>query len=70
MKLYDEPAYPRNYSCDGHNGMTILDHFAGQALTGIMANPNNCNNVEYFAKDAYKMARAMMAEKHNETNCM
>lgn len=26
------PAFPRSYVADGHNGMTLRDYFAGQAL--------------------------------------
>lgn len=30
-----EPAFPRSYVADGHNGMTLRDYFAAQALIGI-----------------------------------
>lgn len=30
------PAFPRDHASDGHNGMTLRDYFAGQALVGIL----------------------------------
>lgn len=33
----DAPAFPRNYSHDGHNGMTLRDYFAGEALNGLLS---------------------------------
>ena len=50
-------------------GMTLRDYFAGQALTGLCAN----DGIEFdeeaeklhpiYAKHAYKMADAMLAER-------
>lgn len=34
----------------GHAGMSLLDHFAGQALVGILANPNNQGIVKLNGK--------------------
>jgi hypothetical protein len=28
----NEPAFPRNYSSEGHNGMTLRDYFAAKAM--------------------------------------
>lgn len=36
--MSEEPAFPRTYSADGHNGMSLRDYFAGQALAGVIAN--------------------------------
>ena len=30
----NEPAFPRDHAHDGHNGMSLRDYFAGQALVG------------------------------------
>jgi hypothetical protein len=43
----DQPAFPRSYSADGHNGMTLRDWFAGQAMASI---PNR--SWDHLGKDA------------------
>lgn len=47
MKASEQPAFPVPDSYHpngqiqyGHNGMTLHQYFAGQALAGIMAGPN------------------------------
>lgn len=46
----------------GKDGMTLLDHFAGQALAGVWANPNMIDmTYETIAKNSY--AQAMIEEK-------
>jgi hypothetical protein len=64
------PAFPTTgegygYSRYSHNGMTLRDWFAGQALTGLMANPHA--NIEWMEKhavtSAYNAADAMLAER-------
>jgi hypothetical protein len=67
------PAFPRPFSQDesrihlAHRGMTLLDYFAGQALTGLLADPSVYAE-EKTAAIAYKMAGFMLAEreKHNK----
>jgi hypothetical protein len=34
-----EPAFPRSYEYNGHNGLTKREYFAAKALQGMMANP-------------------------------
>ena len=59
------PAFPhRNDLCPQMNGMTLRDWFAGQALAGILSNPNIEN--AYFTVDAglaYEAADAMLAAR-------
>lgn len=59
------------------SGMTLLDHFAGQALVGLLAYSPTDDSLGYFsecegietahanrmAKDCYMLAAAMIAEK-------
>lgn len=42
-------------------GMSLRDWFAGQALTGLLANTNNSGVVQNYAEDAYAFADAMIA---------
>jgi hypothetical protein len=55
-------AFPREYRTGGHNGMTLRDYFAGQALTGLLAGrqPNNAYPLEYLAETSYATADAMI----------
>ena len=49
---------------DGHGeqtGATLLDHFAGQALAGIVDSSGDDNRT--LAGVCYKMAEAMISEK-------
>ena len=57
------PAFPAPY--DGHGGgpegMSLRDWFAGQALAGILANPNISNaNYGVDADAAFTAADAML----------
>jgi hypothetical protein len=56
-----EPAFPFQSA----PGMTLRDWFAGQAIVGLLANPNNTQSPEWagFSWDAYKMADAMIAQR-------
>ena len=45
-----------------HNGMTLRDYFAGQALMGLLSS-NVFGDKETFAKHSYEMADAMLAER-------
>lgn len=82
MNPYNEPAFPSNISnapdsltCGLHQGMTLRDYFAGQALMGICANPDlsmsasmrkinpaDCRNS--FVKCSYLLADAMLEERN------
>lgn len=72
------PAFPAmGNDMSGHGmighvpGMTLLDYFAGQALSGLMAYPgddrrgswNNNASDECVASKAYELAATMLAEK-------
>jgi hypothetical protein len=61
----NEPAFPRNYDANGHNGMTIRDWFAGQALTGLAASIRGpgCADWDYYGNGAYRIADAMIAAR-------
>ena len=77
MKLYDEtdclphvkpdggPAFPRENSDWGVPGMTLRDWFAGQALSGILANPHNLREVTFIdmANDSYRFADVMLVAR-------
>jgi len=55
------PAFPRDYVSGGHDGMTLRDYFAGQAVMGLIA----CSNVkeldgQLLAESSYNVADAMI----------
>lgn len=51
------PAFPRTYSHEGHNGMTLRDYFAAKVMTQLM---DHTTKPEITARDAYAMADAML----------
>lgn len=64
-----------------HNGMTMLDHFAGQALNAMLFDagqsdyplpdyerPDGSKNSEVIAERSYKYAAAMIAERNRIMN--
>lgn len=55
------PAFPRDHRHLGHNGMTLRDYFAGQAITICLKD----FTVSYseWAGEAYALADAMLAER-------
>lgn len=54
------PAFP--------DGMTLRDWFAGQALAGFAAHPDNHNWLQKeIAGDCYDWADAMLAERKEES---
>jgi hypothetical protein len=65
---HDQPAFPRTYSDDGHNGMTLRDYFAIRMMPGfielIYSIPNAVNGDENVASlaasKAYAAADAML----------
>lgn len=59
------PAFPRSYSSDGHNGMTLRDWFAGQALTESTRayGPRVAAEVAYLYADAMIARRAEFAAR-------
>lgn len=69
------PAFPSGndvsvgiYTSSGHAGMTLRDWFAGQALAGLLADPNvrGPDVLRLSAVDAYKAADAMLAERNRK----
>ena len=68
--IENPPAFPRDERHMGHNGMTLRDWFAGQALTVIIAdlgqdrNESLVGHISYWAaRGAYIYADAMLAER-------
>ena len=61
--MIDNPvAFPTH---SGSVGMDLHDYFAGQALIGLLANPEFAENASYekYAKVAYDMSTAMLKER-------
>ncbi len=55
------PAFPMAPDVSGHwSGMTLRDWFAGQALAGMLTNPDDLHGAADAAKIAYAMADAML----------
>jgi hypothetical protein len=44
-------------------GMTLRDWFAGQALAGLLADPDRNGSDSQYAKVAYSLADAMLATR-------
>jgi len=77
------PAFPRDERYLGHNGMTLRDWFAGQALAGLssmdsggvqsilcIARESGRTGTEIIASIAYERADAMLAARTQEpTTC-
>lgn len=60
------PAFPRDHRHLGHNGMTLRDWFAGQALTGLFANvkiTEQARGNADLANAAYAAADTMLVER-------
>ena len=58
-----EHGYPTVYT-----GLQVRDYIAIQAMQGWVSNPNHSlSNSEYIARQAYKLADAMIKESNNET---
>ena len=69
MKDNGGPAFPRpighypTTGCDyseAQKGMALLDYFAGQAITGLLANNNLCGTAVI---SAYEVAHMMLNER-------
>lgn len=55
---------PRDGMTVGHNGMSLRDWFAGQALIGIaQRNPTGSDTIKWHLKHAYKYADALLEER-------
>jgi hypothetical protein len=53
------PAFPR-HAYDGHDGMSLRDWFAGQALAGLLREGIDIYGTGDTAVTAYKVADAML----------
>lgn len=67
MSKDQRPAFPRNYIRDGHNGMSLREWYAGQALKGFLSgHAENAimamDNAEATAKMCFEVADAMLEE--------
>lgn len=60
---HNPSAFPRTYSHDGHNGLTMRDWFAGQVLPTFSAvmNPESAARHAYAHADAMLDARSRVA---------
>lgn len=66
--MTDIPAFPRirnhvdTLGClrNEHDGMSLRDYFAGQALAGLLANDAQGGSWDMDAENAYRAADAMM----------
>lgn len=70
MKNDGGPAFPyrhRTGDMVATRGMTLRDWFAGQALSGQLANPTFTSDTIALAQWAYKYADALLAERMKET---
>ena len=59
------PWFAENWNEDsnGHPGMTMRDHFAGQALAGLASYYARNNNWEGLARAVYDIADVMLEER-------
>ena len=55
------PAFPTHM--DASYGMTLRDYFAGQALAGMLANPNRSGLFSNYVDLSFIYADAMLKER-------
>jgi hypothetical protein len=82
MSIENPPAFPRpdtdhgSYGHGGHDGMTLRDYFAGQALGAIIVatsagqhqpDRDGRDIVDGIAFDAYELADAMLTARQKGT---
>jgi hypothetical protein len=48
---------------DAHDGMTLLDYFAGCFISSILSHPGLHDSQENISKAAYDLAKAMLKER-------
>lgn len=58
-------AFPRERT-DDQRGMSLRDYFAGQALTGMLADNTINPSVKEAAEHCYATADAMLAEREKQ----
>jgi hypothetical protein len=49
-------------------GMDLRDWFAGQALTGILANPTTGDDLNAISKASYQLANYMMKAREDKND--
>jgi len=60
-KTIYEPAFPRSYTADGHNGLSIRDYFAAKAMQAWHANPlPEDRDIHSVADWSYRQADAIL----------
>lgn len=60
----EQSAFPYDNPREFSRGMSLRDHFAGQALNGLMSQDGSISQrPEVVAQMAYKLADAMMEER-------
>lgn len=62
-KAENPPAFPMEKGSPlvtAAQGMSLRDYFAGQALAGFCADPNNSGDHDLHAKCSYERADAML----------
>ena len=58
------PAFPKHWRLHDDPGMSLRDHFAGVALSGMVSHPDMCPSTVFgVAQEAYRYADAMIAER-------
>lgn len=57
------PAFQRNYDAGGHNGLSLRDWFAGQAIAWAGMKEWASYDEKHAAERAYRLADAMLAAR-------
>lgn len=55
-----------NYQLEFQDSISLRDYFAGQALNGLAVREGYSHS-KYLAIDCYKLADAMLEERHKQT---
>ena len=68
---HNPPAFPRDERYLGHNGMTLRDWFAGQALNETISQVMDADTTDDIPKRVailvYQIADAMLAERGEQS---
>jgi len=72
VNMKDIPAFPAMHYdlADNEHGLTMRDYFAAKALQGFLASPllKTESGADAMARNAYRVADAMMEERANDAN--
>jgi hypothetical protein len=70
--MKDIPAFPAMHYdlADNEHGLTMRDYFAAKAMQGFLASPllKTESGADAMARNAYRVADAMMEERANDAN--